>query len=464
MAKTVIIFGAGASTPFFCPPITTDALTCLVQEETKWKSLLERYTTAMGNEDCVVNWDPILCLIQRARNIKKNLNFEQLIELIDKYSSYAIGNSVHANSEIGIQSKRQHDLLNFFYVNRFSGHKPMARGEVPVHLKMIVKVIEKFNRQLKLGFFKVKRPLEYDHYWDRVPFLFRQMIAETIGKWDSQFRSPDYCNLLTKQSEFLSGQLQQGNLSVYTFNYDDILPQTVIVGEIPLETGFVCGRFNSVKFLQAPSVLAFPHGHARWTQDDCGIRSFSSISVANSWRLKHLSDSGFEETSPYVDAPGAYNFNTFLTTGQDKEPSFSHNPYCAYYQRLAHDLLCANAVIVAGYSFRDPHIDRLLLNFLDLRPKDNKVLVIDRLEDDIDLIQEFMDTEGFLRRVLCKHGVTSVQVTDTENPLYKYADQLENTNKVGYGCLCPQIWIYKHGYRKFLSEWQTVLGNWRCPP
>ena len=337
MAKTVIIFGAGASIPFFCPPITTDALTCAVQEKTKWKSLLERYIAAMGNEDCVVNWDPILCLIQRARNIKKNLNFEQLIELIDKHSSYAIGDSVLVNSGIGIQSKRQHDLLKFF---------------------------------------KVDWPLGDGQYWDMVPFLFRQMIAEAIEKWDSLFRSPDYYNLLTKQSEFLSGQLQQGNLSVYTFNYDDVLPQTVPVEKIPLETGFVCDRFNSVKFLQAPSVLAFPHGHARWTQDDCGIRSFSSISAANSWRLDHLSDSGFEKTTCRVDAHGAYDFNTFLTTGQDKEPSFSRNPYCAYYQRLAHDLLYANAVIVAGYSFRDPHIDRLLLNFLDLRPKDNKVLVI----------------------------------------------------------------------------------------
>ena len=90
--------------------------------------------------------------------------------------------------------------------------------------------------------------------------------------------------------------------------------------------------------------------------------------------------------------------------------------------------------------------------------------MIDQLGDDIDLIQEFMNTEGFLRRVLCKHGVTSIQVTNTKIFRYKYDDQLENTNKVGYGFLCPQIWIYKLGYKKFLSEWQTVLDNWRCSP
>ena len=423
MAKTVMIFGAGASIPFFCPPITTDALTCAVQEEMKWKSLLERYTAVMGSGVGVVKWDSILCRIQQALNVKKNFNFEELIELIDKYSSYAFDSSYAFGGEV---SKRLHHLLKFF---------------------------------------NVKLPLGYEQcWWCVVPFLFRQMIAEAIEKWDSQFRSPDYCKLLTKQSAFLSGQLQRGNLSVYTFNYDDVLPQTIPVEKIPLETGFVCDRFDSVKFLQAPSVLAFPHGHARWAQDDCGIRSFSSISAANSWRLKHLSDSEFETTTFLVDTPEAYDFNTFLTTGRDKELSFSRNPYCAYYQRIAYDLRCADAVIVAGYSFRDPHIDRLLLNFLDLRPKDNKVLVIDQLGDDIDLIQEFMNTEGLLRRVLCKHGVTSVQVTNTKIFRCKYADQLKNTNKVGYGFLCPQIWVYKLGYKKFLSEWQTVLDKWRCSP
>ena len=413
MSKTVMILGAGASIPFFSPCLTTDALTRAVQEKNKWKSLLERYTAVMDSGVDEVHWEPIQCLIKQARNVNKDLNFEELIEFVDKYSSYAFGD------------KRLYYLLKFF---------------------------------------KVKLPLEYDHYWQswsRVPLLFRQMIAESIEKWDSKYRSADYCNLLTKQSEFILEQLQQGATSVYSFNYDDVLPQTVLAGKIPLETGFVCERFNSVKFLQAPSVLAFPHGHAKWTQDDCGIKSFTSISAANRWRLDHLNDPSNAETTPLVSALGAYDFNTFLTTGQDKESSFNRNPYCAYYQRIAHDLICADAVIIVGYSLRDPHIDRLLLNFLELQPT-NKVIVIDWRDDNIDPTEEFTNPESFLHRLFIKHNVTGVPVTDTKTLGYKYADQLENTNKVGYGFLYPQIWIYKLGYEKFLSEWQTVIDDWRC--
>ena len=463
MAKTVMIFGAGASAPFFCPPLTSDTFTRAIQDEARWNSLLQRYAQKMGSTYCEVGLDSILCLIQRANNLTKDLNFEEIIELVDKYSSYAIGDSFHSHSKIGTPNKGQHDLLNFFKANGFLGYNPVARAEVPVHLRLIVTAIEKFSSKLKLRFFKVNEPLECVQYWPEVPFLFRQLIAETIERSDRKFRSPDYCELLAKQSAFISWQLQEGDLSICTFNYDDVLPHTIRKGQIPLETGFVSSRFESVRFLHARSVLAFPHGHASWTLDDHGIKSFPSISAANAWRLEHISDCGFDQTTFLVDAQRSYDFNTFLTTGQDKESSLDRNPYCAYYQTIARDLLYADTVIVVGYSFRDPHIDRMLLNYIDLNPKSNKILLIDRLEEDIDLIHEFMKTEGFLRRVLCKHGIKGVPVVGTNNHQYdyKYADELANTNRTGFGFLCPQIWIYKLGYKQFLSEWRSVVDTWQ---
>ena len=243
---------------------------------------------------------------------------------------------------------------------------------------------------------------------------------------------------------------------MYTFNYDDVLPQTVLAGNIPLETGFISGRFDSTKFLKAPSVLAFPHGHARWVQDSDGIREFASVSEANCWRLSHLNDSGNEETIYINDEPWSYDFNTFLTTGQDKESSFNRNPYCAYYQRLAQDLTEADRVVVVGYSFRDPHIDRLLLNFLRLQ-ESNKVLVVDYWKSNIDIVEEFASHTGFLKRVLETHNVGSIPLSKGSTSYsYQYQDQLDETNKNGYGFLCPQIWIDKRGYDKFLFEWQDA--------
>ena len=417
MAKTVMIFGAGASVPFFSLPITTDALTSAVQREARWKGLLARYTTAMADGDCAVSWGPISDLIGRAKVIKESVNFEELIGMFDMYSSYAIGDSVFANRRFGIESKHKHDLLRFFNVDQ---------------------------------------PNQQCQFWEMVPFLFRQMIAEVVEDRHINFESTRYSELVAKQSELLSGQLLEGALSVYSFNYDDVLYKTMTIGEIPLETGFLdsrfSGRFDNVRFLKARSILAFLHGHARWSLDDAGIKGFRSISEANRWRLAHLSNSGLEETRNYVDALGAWDFNTFITTGLDKEPSFSRNPYSAYYQRISRDLLYADSVIVAGYSFRDPHIDTLLLNFLSLQPKKRKVLVIDRWDGEIELQLEFTNPFGPLRRVLDKYDVTSIPFT------HDYCKQI---NSLGYGPFCRQVWIYKKGYGEFLGEWETVIDKWR---
>ena len=423
MVKTVIILGAGASIPFFCPAITTAGLTELVQNEKKWKKLLERYNTEMHNANpdlvCTVKWEPILRFIQRAHEVKENFNFEDLIGFIDMYSSYVLDDNCLGRIKVGRESKRQHDLLRFF---------------------------------------NVRQPFQCGQYWPMAPFLVRQLIAEEIEERDRQYRSKDYCDHLNKQAGLLSGQLKDRDLSVYTFNYDDVLPQTLDVVTIPLKTGFSFGYFCSEEFLKATSILAFLHGHARWVLEDSGIREYPSMSDANTWRLRRLFSA--ESTSmEYVNESGAYDFNSFLTTGLDKDPSFNRNPYCAYHQRLACDLMSADALIVAGYSFRDPHIDRLLLNFLCCDSK--KVMLISQLDHNIDIIHEFKNPDGFLGRALRVFGVTGIPANPA-NLRYKYDEELSRTNANGFGFLFPQIWIYKNGYGEFLSEWQTVLDEWGC--
>ena len=414
MPKTVMIFGAGASMPFYSPPLNTCTLTRQVQDERIWKSLLPRYAATIPcNLKCPVELDPILSLIERARDVRQCLDFEQLIEMVDKFSSFSLDD-----------------------LPRFHG----GFGALPKHQHLVFKFLD------------AKQPSQHDQYWQMVPFLFRQIIAETIENWDSQFRSKCYFDLEAKQSELLSGQLKRGDLSVYTFNFDDVLPQTVNMRELSLETGFLSDRFESEIFLKAPSILAFLHGLARWSWDASGMKSFPSICEANCWRLDHLFNSGLEETMNFDESPTAYDFNTFITTGLDKEPSFSRNPYSAYYQRISSDLLCADAVVVAGYSFRDPHIDRLLLNYLSLQPNKKKVLVIDRWDGDIELQHEYTNPLGPLRRVLDKYNVTSIP--------FKH-DYCRQINIMGYGPFCRQVWIYKRGYGDFLDEWETVLDEWR---
>ena len=410
--------------PFYSPPLNTCTITRQVQDEKIWNSLLQRYAATIPCDfECSVELGPILSLISRARDIWKCLNFEQLIEMVDKYSSFSLD-----------------DLP-----------RPQGGNETPPK-----------HQHLVFRFLNANLPCQHGQYWQMVPFLFRQIIAETIENWDSDSRSADYCDLVFRQSELLARQLEQGDLSVYTFNYDDVLPQTLIANGRPLlETGFHSGRFDSERFLKASSIIAFMHGHARWLWDDCGMRCFNSITKANRWRLDHLFNLGLGETMELADSSRAYDFNTFLTTGQDKEPSFSRNPYSAYYHRLASDLMCADSVIVVGYSLNDPHIDRLLLNYLVIQPKRNKVLVIGCWKHDINPMQAYLSVGNTLQRYLKGLDIEDIPVTESLELPSEWVDRIEKTNSNGYGFVYPQMWIYKNGYGRFLSEWQTVLNEWR---
>lgn len=411
--------------PFYSPPLNTSTITRQVQDEKTWDSLLQRYAAKItGNLECPVELDPILSLITSARDIRQCLNFEQLIEMVDKFSSFS---------------------LDGF---------PLPKGGIETLPK---------HQHLVFRFLNAKQPSQHGQYWQMVPFLFRQIIAETIENWDSDSRSAAYDDLVFRQSELLASLLEQGDLSVYSFNYDDVLPQTLIASGRPLlETGFHSGRFDSERFLKASSIIAFVHGHARWTWDDCGMRCFNSTTDANRWRLDHLFNLEVGETMELIgDSPRAYDFNTFLTTGLDKEPSFSRKPYSAYYHRMASELMCANSVIIIGYSLNDPHIDRLLMNYLEIRRKTNKVLVVGRWKHDINPMQAYLSVGNTLQRYLKGLDIEGIPVTRSLKLSSEWVNRLERTNSIGYGFVHPQMWIYKNGYGRFLSEWQTVLNEWR---
>ena len=204
MSRLVMLFGAGASIPYFSPRLDTNALTDAVQNEDRWTSLISNYKSIKDDGVAEVDWSPIQCRIAQALSLQPCLNFEELIELIDKYCSYAI----EGGHDSVTRPKRLHNLLRYF---------------------------------------EIEKPLQFSATsWVRVPLLFRQVISEAIDEWNTYCRAPDYLRLLERQSDFLSAQEPQGDLSLYTstmmtYCLKAYLKETYNWKQASLEVAFLVG-------------------------------------------------------------------------------------------------------------------------------------------------------------------------------------------------------------------------------
>lgn len=407
MNRVVLIIGAGASIPFFDPPLSTDVLTKSVCDKNRWADLLSRYeaTAESANhiEACAIG-----DLLQEL-NRHSDRNFEDFIEITDKIASYMFDPS---------DSKPLHAFIR------------MLRGQLK-HYPM--------------------------HTWDAVPFLFRQLISEQVGEFHEKHQSRSYRTLISILADFLRHLVTDNRLSVFSFNYDDVIIDALSTAALPVEDGFSAGYFNASKFLNGESVVGFPHGHARFVYDHDGMRCLESIARANTERLDNLYNHSRMETCYIMDGRTSYSFNTFMVTGRDKDASFNINPFSAYYQRMASDLLSAKAVVVVGYSFQDPHINRLLVNFRELK-SDNRVLIVDFLADTLDVLVAFRNTSSLVHRLLHVFGVNSIPLRgDLARYTYRLQAGVDEINTKGYGELYPGIGFCKTGFEAFLGNFRTVL-------
>lgn len=109
----------------------------------------------------------------------------------------------------------------------------------------------------------------------------------------------------------------------------------------------------------------------------------------------------------------AYNYNTFLSTGQTKDDGLNHLPYAIYYQRLAIDLFKSDTVYIIGYSFGDEHINRLLRSFLQLNFQ-NKIIIVDYYPDTITMMDEYMNPNSIITKINQNFG-TEWQIMINQN-------------------------------------------------
>ena len=98
---TVVIFGAGASEPFFLPPLSTASLTELVRDWSKWDDILSRYH-AIARLANPIQLPAIRELLNRIQKVCDDPNFEDITDIIDKVASYHFDHTHHKSLHAAI--------------------------------------------------------------------------------------------------------------------------------------------------------------------------------------------------------------------------------------------------------------------------------------------------------------------------------------------------------------------------
>lgn len=424
--KTIIL-GAGASYGFFSPNLTTDLITDAVRSYDNWAKVISRYNNLKSLGYDIVDAKTVTDIINRIPP-QLDMNFEKIAEVIDKISSYGYDKSPKNNL---------------------------------------------FNLTLSLLIPDILKKTHFDHKWLPVPFLFRQIIAETILNHENNNKSHTYRKLICKQQEFFKWICKHDeNVSIVSLNYDDCVYMSLKGLEFNLcfnNTAKGNGHQLDVNsFMSSNRVVYFPHGHIKFCYHDNRNASFcldSNLAHKKRWEMvSHLGQSG----SALFCTRGkfAYNFNTFITTGQTKDDSLNNQPYSVYYERLAIDIAKSDTIYLIGYSFGDDHFNRLLNSFLKIS-QENKVVVIDYydLTKKIDLIAHFTKSEDNIIKKMCDvldcdtsfHGVEIDKVVpDNQHEIDKLNDP-----SIGFGYIFDQVIYYRKGYESFLNEYNQVALSLR---
>ena len=408
-----ILFGAGASYPFYTTHLSTAYLTEQVKDKSNWRHVLRKY-----NENNVDGYecpdiDEAVRIITSPTNSK--LNFEQLAEIVDKVYS------------VKYEISPEYNMLNRILYN-------------------------------------IGITLNHTAEAQYIPFFFREIIANAIIDSEQKHRVNEYKHLQKLQIDFLrmiSNCDEQ--VSIVSLNYDDCVPKSIDVLKcydycfdfIPRKDYYSNMLLNVQKFFESKKVAYFPHGHLRFIFNDREDVTYeSNIFYAEEKRWDGIFNHG---TCIVTNNSFCCDFNTFITTGQTKDNALNNMPYAVYYQRLATDFLLSNIIILIGYSFGDHHFNRLLKGFLSKNIR-NKVLVVGLYPDTLTMKNEYRDKTEFIYKIYDTFR-TEWRLFCTPNGelLPMNEAEVERINENGFGQIFDRVYLFKNGYEEFLVRKEEIL-------
>ncbi len=422
---TTVIFGAGASIPFFNPVLSTHFLTQQVSAVGNWKRVIHKLQVIQGEKKVLVTSADVMNILEIILHYHPQYNFEQIGELMDKFCSYNI--DVYAKGSTYFTA-----LIQLF---------ASLKECMPIHAHTA---------------------------WSEIPFLYRQILAEAILLLEHEHKSQSFNKLIERQTQmlqYLAETDHSGEVNLLSFNYDDCLLSSALAAGY--ETGFIDkttdgkGKcLNIPTFFDAKKVIYFPHGQLRWNMNNVDeIECFDSSEEGNLQRWIGLHDKAMRGTVLYRESNFAYSFNTFITTGQSKDESLNFAPFSYFYQRMAKDILESDKLVIVGYSFGDEHVNRLMQSYIK-RNKNNKVYVIDHYTEPITMV-DLPEPEDITMRMSRVFHMDWTLFYDPDSNSLAPTDTTEllnlNDPLVGYGELFPRVCFYRKGYESFLQEYHKII-------
>lgn len=424
--KTVI-YGAGASMPFFNPQLSTANITRQVLDGSNWNYVAGKISAHLQDKGTSFDYPSVDYILTAAytklQQGGQTPQFEQLAEILDKICSYFF------------DPVRDHNMMNL--------------------------MLEAGNTQIRLP----EGPMDYNTAL-YAPFLFREIIANYILYLMDNHKVAHY-NLMCNQANHFLGTLcnDDEEVNIMTLNYDDILFDCI--GGLGFDTGFVSTgapyhkQLDIHRFMNARRVIYFPHGQIRFqfTDNPGGVILWDSAQQAEEKRWEGIYNNGAGSTITVQHGKFAYNYNTFITTGQTKDDAMNSLPYAAYYQRLARDLRDSDRVYLIGYSFDDAHINRLLKSFLSMHHT-NKMIVVDYYTQPVTLKLDTTPEGTTLRKIFNEFNPQWLFVMNTISGQVstRFPKEVENFASHGYGYAFPQVLYYTRGYADFLNDFPAVMA------
>lgn len=410
--KTTILFGAGASYPFYKTHLSTNYITSQVKQKNNWQDMLSKYRHVNVEECQEPDIMPWINFLNGSGN--EDLNFEQLAEVVDKISS------------VQYDCFPQDNMLN--------------------------RIVYALNANLQH-----RTQAQY------IPFFFREIIANIIIEQEMEWRVDNYEELQRLQKQLLM-QISENSeqASIISLNYDECVP--VSIDEIHEydncfhdERGRSDRELDVRRFFERNKVVYYPHGHLRFVFND----KESAVYVPDIYEAEQKRWNGlFNRNSVVItQTPFCYDFNTFITTGQTKDNAFNNMPYAVYYQRMAIDFLTSDLIVLIGYSFGDPHFNRLLKSFHHINDT-NKILVVDMYQQEVMMVNEYKDNKNLIAKInLVFTPGWRIRVTNDGELQPMNQEEVNHVNQDGFGEILPRVYFFKNGYEEFLNRQEEVFGR-----
>lgn len=114
-----LVFGAGGSIPFFSPTLSTDYLTNKVLDPNEWQRVYKHYVSLTDPTIVIPELKDICDLIKQITEVRKNANFEEIAEILDKVCSWRFDNLPENTFLASIVAVLANDSLK--QVSRISG-------------------------------------------------------------------------------------------------------------------------------------------------------------------------------------------------------------------------------------------------------------------------------------------------------------------------------------------------------